>query len=141
MLSATQIELCSDIVCQYNYYVVYYRYDYTEYTVGMDRDYLIELYCSDQKPAFENGVYSFTECSYYRVTENKYVSCTFQEVGSFSPVSSDDIVYSNAVEGAPQFCYELSTLKNYDFQRDGVYAAVILLASVLFIRLLFGGGK
>lgn len=141
MLSATQIELCTDIVCQYNYYVVYYRYDYTEYTVGMDRDYLIELYCSNQSPAFENGVYSFTECSYYRVTLNKYISCTKQEQGSFSPISADDLVYTNVVEGAPQLCYEISTLKNYDFQRDAVHIAVVVLAFAIFLRLLFGGVK
>lgn len=141
MLSATQIELCTDIVCQYNYYVAYYRYDYTEYTVGMERDYLIELYCSDQRPAFEDGVYSFTECSYYRVTQNKYISCTKQEQGSFSPISTDDLVYTNVVEGAPQLCYEISTLKNYDFQRDAVHIAVVVLAFAIFLRLLFGGVK
>ena len=141
MLSTSQVEICSDIVCQYNYYVVYYRYDYTDYTVGMERDYLIELYCSDQKPIYENGVYSFTDCCYYRITENKYISHALQEQGSFSPISADDVVYTNAVEGAPQFCYELSTLKNHDFERDALYIAVILLAAAVLLRLLFGGGK
>ena len=141
MLSTAQAELCTDIVCQYKYYVVYYRYDYTEYTVGMERDYLIELYCSDQVPIYENGTYNFTECSYFRVTQNKYISCVLQEQGSFSPVSADDLVYTNVVEGSPQLCYEISTLKNHDFQRDAVYIAVIALAAAIFLRLLFGGGK
>ena len=141
MLSTSQSELCAGIVSQYNYYVVYYRYDYTEYTVGMERDYLIELVCSDQLPTFENGVYNFTECNYYKVIDNKYMDMSVKENFSFRPVSASDIVYTNIVEGSPQLCYEISSFKNYDFEKAGVYVLVIVFAFAVVLRLLFGGVK
>ena len=139
MLSATQTELCSNIVQQYDYYVVYYRYDYTDYTAGMERDYLIEIVCSDEKPEFIDGSYNFTDCEYYRVTENKYISQVHQDSFGLVPVSSADIVYTNALEGAPEICYIPSAFRNFDFAYYGVFIGIAFFSGCLVLRLLFGG--
>jgi len=139
MLSATQIELCSNIVMQYDYYAVYYRYDYTDYVSGTTRDYLIEIVCSDQEPVLQDGAYVFTECTYYTVTENKYISFSEQDAFTLTPVSSSDIVYTNAVEGAPELCYIPTAFRNFDFAYYGVFIGIAFFSGCLVLRLLFGG--
>lgn len=137
MLSTQQLELCEGLVSQYDYYVVYYRYDYTDYTVGMTRDYLIEIYVSDQLPEVQDYSFSFTDCKYFRVTENKYVSAVSLETASFTPNSGSDIVYSNVEPDYPQICYEISSFRNFDFSALYVLLGIIL-ASVLCFKLIFG---
>lgn len=138
MLSQTQRDFCGQIVCQYDYYVVYYYGYYHEYQTGEIRDSKILIYCSDQQPIVENGVYSFTECNYYEVTSNKYV---MQEQGTtkqFSPLGSSDIVYTNVIEGAPQLCYITSSIRQ-DAAPAVMYVTVALVAIVVLVRLIFGG--
>lgn len=138
MLSQVQTDFCGEIVSQYDYYVVYYKYDYTDYTTGLERDYLIQLYCSDQQPVVEDGTFKFTECSYYEVTHNKYMLLDVVDAVDFTPVSSSDIIYTNAVEGYPQLCYTTSKLRNFDFVPVFVYLAVAIFALIVLARILFG---
>lgn len=137
MLSSNQIELVYGLVCQYDYYVVYYSYDYTEYTVGDTRNYLIEVYVSDGLPELQDGSFSFTDCKYFRITENKYISVTPLETVSFSPLSGSDIVYSNVDPDYPQICYEISQFRNFDFSALYVILGIVLCVSLCF-KILFG---
>lgn len=138
MLSTQQLEFCSNIVTQYDYYAVYYRYDYTDYTY-MERDYLIEIVCSDTLPIVENGRYTFTDAVYYRVIDNKYYQSTLHDSYTLVPMGSTDIVYSNAVEGLPQLCYIESSVRTFDYGYYLTLFVLLFFSGALILRILFGG--
>lgn len=138
MFSQQQVLFLSEIVCQYDYYVVYYYGNYKEYTAGETRDYKIQVCCSDQRPNIENGVYSFTVCNYYEVTSNKYILLEQGVTKEITPFSSTDIVYTNAVENAPQLCYITSQIRQ-DAGPAVMYGTLAITGIAILIRVLFGG--
>lgn len=138
MFSETQVDFLGSIVCQYDYYIVYYYGNYYDYQIGEQRDYKILVYASDQKPSFENGFYNFSSCSYYEVTNNKYILVESDISKSFSPLSSIDIVYSNFIEGAPQLCYVVSSIRS-DAAPAVMYGTLAVVGIAILLRVLFGG--
>ena len=140
MFSETQVNFLTEIVSQYDYYVCYYYASYYDYTAfNQTRDTLIQVYCSDILPTVENGVYSFSDCTYYAVTFNKYVEMQQGITTTFSPLGSTDIVYTNVSDGCPQLCYLSSEFQRIDW---GYYLSALILVVVclaVLFKTLFGG--
>lgn len=138
MFNSTQESLLANLICQYDYYVAYYYGNYYDYQVGETRDYKIQVLCSDVAPVVENGVFSFSDCSYYEVTSNKYIQITSGIEKSFSPLGSQDIVYTNCIDGYPQLAYTVSTVRQ-DAAPFVMYAALVIFALYVIVRVIFGG--
>lgn len=138
MFTQQQAVFLAEIICQYDYYTVYYYGSYKDYTVGETRDNKIQVYCSDQQPVIENGVYFYTDCNYYEITSNKYILMEQGSEQQFSPLSASDIVYTNAVSGMPQLNYTTSRIRQ-DAAPAILYGTVILVGVAILIRVLFGG--
>lgn len=139
ILSSSQVDFCAEIVSQYDYYVAYYYHDYYEYQTGELRDYKILLYCSDTLPTVSDGVYTFADCVVYEVTENKYISSAPMVSGTFAPIGSGDIVYTNISPGCPQLCKIGSQIEQFDFWYYASFFLVSFVCILVLIRVLFGG--
>lgn len=138
MFSEVQVDFLGSIVAQHDYYIAYYYGNYYEYQVGEPRDYKIQLFVSDQKPTFENGVYFFDTCNYYEVTSNKYMLLESDVQRAFVPLSGTDIVYSNVIDGAPQLCYVVSSIRS-DAGPAVMYGTIAIVGVAVLLRVLFGG--
>ena len=139
MLSEQQQHFCGMLTCQYDYYLVYYYADYHEYTPGEIRDNKILVYCSDQKPDVVDGSYNFTDCNFYEITSNRSLLRTQNFSGSFRPSSSTDILYTNIVDGYPQFHYWSSEFRNLDGIPIFMFVILCIFSGAVIMRVIFGG--
>lgn len=137
MFSTSQLDFIADIVCQYDYYVAYYYGTFYDYQIGEPRDSKILVYCSDSKPEVIDSTYSFSECKLYEITSNKYVLLESLDSAEFSPISQNDIVYTNCVYGSPQVDYVKSTIRT-DAPQFIVVGVLVIACFSIFIRIVFG---
>ena len=137
MFSETQLTFLSQIVSQYDYYVVYYYGTYKEYQPGEARDSLIKVYCSDEQPTFSDGHYLVTNATYYEVSNNKYLMQSDEVTADFVPLGSSDIVYTNAFAGSPRLDYHISTIRT-DAPYFVFYGVLAIVAISIVLRIIFG---
>lgn len=137
MFSTVQKDFLAEIVSQYDYYTAYYYGSYHDYTVGEIRDNKILVYCSDHAPSVEGTSFNYTDCTLYEVTSNKYILREHFDTVDFTPIADNDIVYTNAVSGFPQFDFYKSVVRS-EASEYVMYGTLIVFCCAICIRLLFG---
>lgn len=139
MLSTSQIDTVSGIVCNYDNYLVYYYADYHDYTVGEHRDSRIEIYVGSDITVADNTFFFGNDVECYYLTDSKYLSR--QDCSSQFTVNNSEIVYTNCISNYPDLCYFETKVNIIDF---GYYFMVLISVTVAFtviIRIFLGGSK
>lgn len=139
MLSTSQVDMISGIVCNYDYYVVYYYADYHDYQVGEVRDSRIEIYVGSDITADGNTFFFGDDVECYYLTNSKYLIS--QDCSSQFTVNNSEIVYTNCISSYPDLCYFESKVNNIDV---GFYVTLLVSLAVFLTvisRIIFGGSR
>ena len=139
MLSTSQIDAVSGIVCNYEHYVVYYYADYHEYQVGEVRDSRIEIYVGSDITVDGNTFFFGDDVECYYLTESKYLSR--HDRSSQFTVNDSEIVYTNCIASYPDLCYFESKVNNFDVPKYLLIILLVIVSSFVICRIIFGGSK
>ncbi len=139
MLSTSQIDTVSGIVCNYDYYVVYYYADYHDYQVGELRDSRIEIYVGSDITAEGNTFFFGNDVECYYLTNSKYLSR--HDCSSQFTVKDSEIVYTNCISSYPDLCYFESKLNNIDVGKYLSFILLVIISSFVICRVIFGGSR
>lgn len=139
MLSAVQTDLISGIVCNYDYYVVYYYADYHDYQPGEVRDSRVEIYVGSDITADGDNFIFGEDVECYYLTYSKYLIS--QNCPSQFTVNDSEIVYTNCISGYPDLCYFESKFNNIDFGRFFCLLVSVAVFLTVITRLVIGGSR
>lgn len=139
MLSTSQIDMVTGIVCNYEHYLVYYYADYHDYQVGEVRDSRIEIYVGSDITAEGNTFFFGDDVECYYLTNSKYL--IRQDCSSQFTVNNSEIVYTDCNTYYPDLCYFESKFNNFDFSSFILGSVLIVVLVFTSIRILLGGSK
>lgn len=139
MLSTSQIDTVSGIVCNYDNYLVYYYADYHDYSVGERRDSRIEIYVGSDITVADNTFFFGDDVECYYLTDSKYLSR--QDCSSQFTVNNSEIVYTNCISSYPDLCYFETKVNNIDFGHYFLLVISLVFAIIVLKFAVLGGSK
>lgn len=134
MISTSQLDTISGIVCHYENYVVYYTSTYNSGYTQSEIDIFV-----GSEITYASGVWTFgDDCQHYRLTQNKYYNFVGDVSGSsWGPSEPAGLVYTNTAAHYPEIAFVETRIENFDYSKFYLAFSLICLGSAVLLCLLF----